>query len=237
MTQNKPIWEEIKLCFRLIPYSVNWKMQLFASGLFMFVALMQFLPLFGDGSMTAIGGLYVVLAPMMSCQMLMILTYTGIVQSSTYKHRIQCKLFALQFLITVLMCYAVTAVIAIAMHLAGFMDSLKLAGFVLPFLGGLIFLIWYYPMIYKLGKSSFIVITFAFLMGLSLYTQGVIFGGIASASRMAGFLSGIPFGLMLFIPVPVVFLMTWLMYVVADRVYRKPLSEWYVLQAFKQASR
>lgn len=237
MTQNKPIWEEIKLCFKLIPYSVNWKMQLFVSGLFMFVALIQLLPVLGNGPMSAVGGIYVVLAPMMSCQMLMILTYTGIVQSSIYKHRIQCKLFALQFLVTVLMCYAVTAVIVIAMHLAGFMDSLKLAGFVLPFLSGLIFLIWYYPMIYKLGKRSFIVITFAFVMGLSLYTQGVIFGGIASASGMAGFLSGIPFGLMLLVPVPVIFLAAWLMYVVANKMYRKPLSEWYVLQAFKQASR
>lgn len=235
MTQNKSIWEEIKLCFRLIPYSVNWKMQLFASGLFIFVALVQFLPLFGNGSMTAIGGLYVVLAPMMMCQMLMILTYTGVVQSSTYKHRIQCKLFALQFLIMVLMCYAVTAVIAIAMHLAGFMDSLKLAGFVVPFLGGLLYFTWYYPMIYKLGKSYFLVLFVAMLLGIAFAVQGFVFTGVMN--RIATFVAGIPFGVMLLVPVPMVFLMAWLMYVVANKMYRRSLSEWYVLQAFKQASR
>ena len=235
MTQNKSIWEEIKLCFRLIPYSVNWKMQLFVSGLFILVALLQFLPVFFDGPVNALGGLYFVLAPLMMCQMLMVLTYSGMVQSSVYKHRIQCRLFALQSRVMLLASYVVMAVIALALHAAGVMDSLQLAGVVLPFLGGLIFIIWFYPIIYKIGKSPFIVITFAITVGISFAVQGMVISGVAST--MTGFLFGIPFGVLLLAPVPAIFLATWLMYVVADRMYRKPLSEWYVLQAFKQASR
>ena len=127
------------------------------------------------------------------------------------------------------------AVIALALHAAGVMDSLQLAGFVVPFLGGLLYFTWYYPVIYKLGKSFFLVLFVAMLLGIAFAVQGFVFTGVMN--RIATFVAGIPFGLMLLVPVPVIFLAAWLMYVVANKMYRKPLSEWYVLQAFKQASR
>ena len=239
MTQNKNTPEELKLCMKLLPYSIKWKMQLIATGIFVAVAYLQFImgAALGDGELStfSLGGLYIAIAPMMFCQLLMIMTYAGMVQTSVYKHRLQCKLFALQYLAGILILHVSVVLFFLLLRVAGRGDTQLFARYIVPLLAATILMSWYYPVIYKLGKRFFMVMLLAMIFVVVFASQIVL---ITVSTRIIEMLfANVSFGMLAVLPVPVFFAVTFVIYKIACAMYRRPISEWYVNQSFKQAAR